>query len=279
MPLIEIASGYALGYLATAPHASVVFLHGIMGSKKNLTGFIKRFVEELPHCQSLAFDLRNHGESSKHWSPFTVHAAAEDIARACAALDVAPRVLVGHSFGGKVALVAATLIPSIEALWLLDCSPGVIKSTPISVDTPSLNTLEIIEILQGIDWPLASRKNLVATLVERGVSNSIALWMTTNLVGDEDGVRLIFSLAELKEMLLDFVRLDGWPIIDTLASRMKIHLVAAVHGQRVTRVDEEALRRHAQKNGFFHVLDNSGHFVHADNPKGLIAIMAPCLSA
>src|SRR5688572_26549303 len=82
---------------------SLVLLHGIMGSKKNLKNFADRLRHEHPSFAVVVFDLPNHGESSKGWSPFDIYSVAEIIANGC--MNVASvETIVGHSFGGKVAL-------------------------------------------------------------------------------------------------------------------------------------------------------------------------------
>lgn len=264
----------SLGDIAAQP--VVFFLHGIMGSKKNLWSFVSRFHHACPAYAVVNVDLRNHGESSKHWPPYTVEACAFDIAQLCRSLAIEPRALVGHSFGGKVALCAAPLLPSLRQVWMLDCSPRpVLVRKPL--DKPaSLSALEIIAILSEMSWPVASRKELVSSLIARGVSNSIALWMTTNLYAVDGGLSLVFDPAEINAMLHDFIALDGWPMVESLNPNLTLHLVAAEHGGRVSSEDERRLAvRTSLGQGYFHRLDNAGHFLHADNPQGLLEIMEP----
>lgn len=278
MALIDLDHDHALSYFSCneiAGRDSVIFLHGIMGSKKNLQSFVRKFVQNHPNYSALVFDLRNHGESSKHWAPFTVDACASDIALACEKLSIKPTAIIGHSFGGKVAMMAAFRMHGVKQVWLWDCPPGQIQSEREPSRETSFTTLSIIEILESFDWPVASRKALVEQLLRLGVSNAIALWMTTNLIMEKDGLRLIFDPAEMKAMLLDFLRLDGWPVVASLGHHLAVHIVAAERGQRVSENDQQILKRLLPTQGYFHVLKNAGHFVHADNPNGLISLMTP----
>jgi esterase len=253
----------------------VIFLHGIMGNKKNLTGFVQNFLKEVTGYRALIFDLRNHGTSTKHVPPFTVQACAEDIQAACEALSVRPKVIVGHSFGGKVALLSANYIKSISDVWLLDCPPGPIQQKNVNNDKESFTTLSVIRALEDLAWPVQSRLKLTNDLMDRGMSNAIAAWMTTNLQKDDEGFRLVFEPKEMKAMLLDFLKLDGWPYVSALSDQRSIHLVAAEFGNRVFASDDSKLKQLAGKNGYFHVLKNAGHFLHADNPVELIRLMSP----
>ncbi len=263
---------HELAYVMTAEQPAVIFLHGIMGGKRNLQTFIKRFVEEFDE-EAISFDLRNHAESSKHWSPFTVAAVASDIVQASNALMLSPQAIIGHSFGAKVALLAAAALESVQQVWLLDCPPGPLRENPSEKKAP--NTNDITTILSELSWPMPTRRALVEALQAHGVDNAIALWMTTNLETRDDGLYLIFDPLEIKEMLLDFIHLDTWPVVEQLATRMEIHLVAAERGGRVTENDAKMLAKIAPRTGHFHQLKNAGHFVHTDNPAGLLELMKP----
>lgn len=277
MSFVILDDANGLSYLPLGDihrYPPLVFLHGIMGNKKNLKGFVEKFLDQCPNNSAIIFDLRNHGLSSKHWAPYTVAACAKDIGYACLRLDLKPKAIIGHSYGGKVALLAAETIASIEQVWLLDCPPGpIVKWQPLH-DVASPTALDTIEILISLSWPVLSRKSLVDQMVSKGVNPHIAAWMTTNLVETKDGLRLVFEPAELLEMLLTFIDLDLWSLISVLSKRMHIHLVAAEYGQRVTREDEEKLLKYAKIGcGFFHHLEHAGHFLHVDNPNGLIDIL------
>ncbi|PNY15028.1 esterase/lipase [Trifolium pratense] len=85
---------------------TAVFLHGILGCRKNWGSFAKRLAREFPMWQFLLVDLRCHGDSAsmKKRGPHTVASAALDVLKLVRDLRITPRVLVGHSFGGKVVL-------------------------------------------------------------------------------------------------------------------------------------------------------------------------------
>lgn len=277
MNFVRLNNGLELSFLRAGhcPENEAIFLHGIMGSKKNWQGFLKLFVEACPTWSAYAFDLRNHGESSKHQAPFTVEAAAADIKEACAHMGIEPKAMIGHSFGAKVALRAAFMLPKIEHLWLLDSSLSALpQGTPPLKTASSTTAIELLEILREIDWPMESRRALIESLRAHNVTNDIALWMTTNLEAKNEGFWLNFEPSELEAMLRDFLALDLWSSIPELALRMDIHLVAAEYGYRVGQEDQKNLSRLAKERGYFHPL-KSGHFVQTDNPDGLIDIMKP----
>lgn len=249
----------------------VIFIHGIMGKGSNLSSFINKFNKLYPDWATIAIDLRNHGTSSKHWAPYTVAACAQDLAQCCIQLNIKPRAIIGHSFGGKVALLALDYLSYIDQIWMLDCSPGIINiNRPLGKGR--WGAKDIIDILDKISWPLSSRQHLITTLMDEGVSKDIALWMSTNVMSDASGIKLIFNPAEIKAMLIDFMNLDGWPIIEKI-NNTAIHIVKAEFGGRLSDEDEDKYLSLKKPKDFYHNLNNAGHFLHIDNPEGLLAIM------
>ena len=72
------------------------------------------------------YDLRGHGASDRPPTGYTSAAMAEDFLRLHTALDLKPAFVVGHSFGGVVALHAALVAPQYVAGVILSDSffPG-----------------------------------------------------------------------------------------------------------------------------------------------------------
>jgi esterase len=278
LPFLNIDTNRGLSYALLGDvyqDPPVILIPGIMATKKNLIGFAKGLLEQNVAKSFLLFDLRNHGESTKHWEPFSVLASASDVAIACELLKIRPKAIIGHSFGGKVAILSAKYLNTITSLWLLDCPPGpVIDNNPIDGDK-SLTALQIIDILKKTPWPMDSRRELFKHMKSQGVSDSISAWMTTNLHGELGDLHLNFTPYEVQQMLLDFLSLDLWDEIFSLSERMDVHLIAAERGQRFTKKDQDRINNKTKaKRGFFHVLKDSGHFVHVDNLLGLIEIFA-----
>lgn len=267
MPTVELEN-LSLSYLSIGESSSpLVFLPGIMGNKKNLEHFVRKLLQKMPKASALIFDLRNHGESGK-LAPFLVEACADDVVQALFRLNKQPLAVFGHSFGGKVALLIAHKLKYLPQVWLLDCAPGAAGQKPLSDTFTALN---ILQKLRQVKWPVKSRNDLVKELLSLNVPREIALWMTTNVKSDVLGYRLVFDPDHIEKMLNDFVQLDLWPKVTSVSEHTKIHLVAAEHGLRISASDKERFMQ-VEPEGF-HWLKNSGHFLHVDNPEGLIDII------
>lgn len=264
---------------STAP-PTIVFIHGIMGSKKNLQAFAKRVLEGHPSWQAILVDLPCHGDSSCPVSlqgTHSVESAARDILQLLNYLKVFPRVLVGHSFGGKVVLSMAhqfgQTLPRPVHAWVLDTLPGEVSfEGSDDQDQP----FDLIKTLQNIPLPLPSRSSLIHYLSSKGFSIAIANWMTTNLRQmSHQKFIWTFDLEGIEKLYKSYERTSFWPLLYAPPEGLKIDFVRAEKSHfRWT----DQLQQQIEDSGHrVHLLGNAGHWVHADNPDGLYHIIKQSL--
>jgi len=114
--------------VSTANRPALIFLHYFGGSSRTWTEVISRLSADY-HC--LAPDLRGFGESDSPTNGYAVKDYADDVAGLIAAANVENYVLVGHSMGGKIALILAACRPSnLHSLVLLATSPPTPEPIP-----------------------------------------------------------------------------------------------------------------------------------------------------
>lgn len=100
---------------------TLVFLHYFGGSARTWQPVINRLA---PRFRCLAIDLRGWGDSEASPTGYAVADMADDVQGILAALSLPRFVLVGHSMGGKAALVLAARRPAgLEQLLLIGPSP------------------------------------------------------------------------------------------------------------------------------------------------------------
>jgi esterase len=109
--------------LATVEYGAgqpVAILHGLFGSGRNWASIAQRLAA---HHRVIAPDLRNHGVSP--WADTMDYAEmAEDVHVTLAALGHRRFALIGHSMGGKVAMMAALgQGAAVERLVVVDIAP------------------------------------------------------------------------------------------------------------------------------------------------------------
>jgi pimeloyl-ACP methyl ester carboxylesterase len=250
-----------------APTRTAFVLHGILGSAKNWRTFARRMAGRWPEWRLVLVDLRNHGESAGAPPPHTLGACARDLAALSRALGAWPEAVMGHSFGGKVALVYGRDVapPSLRHLWVLDAVPG--PAGP-AVD-PTHEVAQVIADLRAVGRPIASRDALVAHIRSRGYSQEIAGWMTTNLRRVEGGFDWRFDLDAIEEMLRDYGREDLWPWLAEPGPPVDV-----VRAGRSDRWTSDAIHRlEGLPRVRVHTLPNAGHWVHIDDPEGLLDVL------
>ena len=126
--------------LGGAGNPPLIVLHGLRGSSRNWqstgTDLAARY-----HVHAL--DLRNHGRSP-HSEEMTFPAMAADVLAWMDTQGIARATLMGHSLGGKVAMLAACRWPErVERLVVVDVAPKDYEITGHQNDFAALNELDL----------------------------------------------------------------------------------------------------------------------------------------
>ncbi len=192
----------------SAPDRQLFVLHGIYGAGRNWGTVARRLVRSRPRWRCVLVDLRSHGRSPA-LRPHTLEACAGDLSRLEGRIGEADGVL-GHSFGGKVAMMWAQAMggrtagggsgaavrvagradgkpaqrlpdaptvaahPSRRQLWIVDSSPG--------AGHPRGGAWRMLEVLRRHPGPFGSRAEAVAAVESEGFSRAVAQWMAMNVV-------------------------------------------------------------------------------------------------
>ncbi|KAL0359984.1 UNVERIFIED_CONTAM: protein ABHD11 [Sesamum radiatum] len=216
----DVRWSYILDKTAPQPPTAVL-LHGILGT------FARRLAKEFPKWQFLLVDLRCHGDSAslKKRGPHTVASAALDVLKLLGQLKLTPRVVVGHSFGGKVALsmvdqVAKPLARPVR-VWVLDSTPGKVRAGADGDDHPAelisfLSTLPNEVTTSSAELKVSSKRDVMDALVQDGFSKDVAQWVVTNL--RQNGVNgasssnfsWVFDLKGIAEMYQSYEETNLW---------------------------------------------------------------------
>ncbi|XP_027091333.2 uncharacterized protein [Coffea arabica] len=284
----DVTWSYILGRSVPEPPTAVL-LHGILGSRKNWGTFARRLAKEYPKWQFLLVDLRCHGDSAsiKKQGRHTVAAAALDVLKLLGQLRLTPRVVVGHSFGGKVALSmveqAAKPLARPVRVWVLDATPGKVRAGGDGEDHPA----ELIAFLSKLPDEVYSKRDIVDALVQEGFSKDVAQWVVTNLRQSgppglpSSRFSWAFDLKGISEMYKSYEETNMWKLVEDvprgvhvnfLKAERSLHRWALEDLQRIHAAEEQAVEEGGGVE--MHVLEDAGHWVHADNPDGLFKILS-----
>ena len=244
------------------------FLHGILGSGANWRTIARRLVAARPEWGALLVDLRMHGRSQGAPPPQTVAAAADDLVRLAAESGLPVAGVVGHSFGGKVALALRGKL-ALDTIWVLDATPGP-RAEP--KDDPD-SAQHVLDALRQLPRLLPDRAAFVEAMTGRGFSRGLADWLAMNLEAADGGYRLRLDLDAVGELLADFYRRDLWSALESGPGAM--HLVIAARSRALDQADR---RRAAALPIAVHTLD-AGHWLHMEAPDALLALLSAELPA
>ena len=99
----------------------VVILHGLLGSLDNWASFAKQLVKHGFHV--ITVDQRNHGHSP-HSNEMTYDLMADDLKELLDDKGIEQAVILGHSMGGKTAMIFSMKYPVyVNGLLILDIAP------------------------------------------------------------------------------------------------------------------------------------------------------------
>jgi esterase len=252
------------------PDQWMLFLHGILGSGANWRTFARTFVKERPDWGAVLVDLRLHGDSTAGFAPpHTVAAAAADVHELFTLVPGPVRGVLAHSFGGKVALSLTDRIRGdLDHLFVIDATPG---ARPEARGSES--TKHIVDLLSSLPEELASRDEFMKLVEERGVTRPTAMWLAMNVRPVPNTTKFVFRIdvAAVKEMLADYFAIDLWPIVEKGEGVVCKHLVAGGKSSVVDEADRDRWRNAPRAS--VDVIEEAGHWVHADAPDALRGIV------
>lgn len=243
----------------------------------------KKLAEEHPYFKFLLVDHRGHGDSSAcTHTEDTIEACAADVGatvrEAVGSGEGVVSTVIGHSFGGKVALAFALQQRETPFTWLVDsvpgCKPeGTVENGPSTVD----GVLEALEFVSQ-SGPFLNRQSCIALLEEKGLDSMTAAWLCSSLrksVTRAGGVEFTYDIDTVRRLYDAYGRTDLWAGADTLAQTGKLGIIVASRNMKAWRGSDEML---LQLGPSVVTTLEAGHNVHVDNLPGMLRVMDPTLS-
>jgi pimeloyl-ACP methyl ester carboxylesterase len=248
----------------------VVFCHGLFGQGKNWTQVAKALAAGDDPRRSLLVDLPDHGRSP--WSrSFDFLAQADQVADAIRTTGGDPVALVGHSLGGKIAMVVALRHPElVERLCVVDVAPVRYHH--------SEEFAGYLDAMLGVDLDTLDRPTDADEALADAVPNRVVRsFLLQNLRHDDAGWRWQPNLALLRAEL---DTLADWP--EALAAappyERPVLWVAGERSDYVTDEYAEAMSRLFPRVLRVTVRD-AGHWVHSEQQESFVAVLRRFLDA
>jgi esterase len=241
---------------------SVVLLHGLFGSARNFGAVQQQLARR---CRVIALDLRNHG-ASPHDGDMGYTAMAADVLQTLDRLAALPATLLGHSMGGKVAMQAALTQPdAVARLIVADIAP---------VAYPPHHRA-IAEAMAALPLsPGMTRAQAGSALSEAVPDAAMRAFLLQNL---ELGAAPAWRIG-LTEIIAALPVIEGWQTpADARYGGSTIFMAGAASDY--IRAEHRPAIRALFPNARFVTLKNAGHWLHAENPSGFVAVVEAFLTA
>jgi esterase len=252
------------------PDRSILFLHGILGRGLNWRSVALKLVRARPRWAAVLVDLREHGDSLGLAPPHDLDRAAQDVVDLAQTITPTPRAVLGHSFGGKVALALAEKM-DLDRLIVVDSLPGARPDRRGSDET-----VRVVSMLESLPRHLASREEFIELVKAHGFPDALARWLAMSVHHEEEGVRFGPDLSVVRALLDDYFARDLWRVIDPPPDETIVDLII---GGRSPVFDEgdraraAAIAKAHPDRVHVHLLERAGHWVHVDDPNGLQAVL------
>ena len=235
----------------------LIILHGLFGSLDNWATVARSLGESFP---VITIDLRNHGRSPHH-DEFNYDVMADDLFGFMGQQGLSKMNLLGHSMGGKTAMNFAMKYPdAIERLVVVDIAP---KKYPPVHET-------IFEALMSVDPANYSERHEIDTALSKSITDvPIRKWLLKNIGRTEHGK--LFWKMNLPAIHRNYYLLSE-AVSPGANYNGQVLFIKGGKSDHIAVEDESAIF------GFFprasiETIPGAGHWVHADAPDKLVALV------
>ena len=230
----------------------LLILHGFLGMSDNWKTLGTQFASD--GFQVHMLDLRNHGRSL-HSDDFSYEFMVEDVVDYCKGHHLNTIDIIGHSMGGKTAMLLATTYPDlINKLVVADIGP---KFYPQHHQT-------ILAGLNAVDFAKKpSRAAVEATLSEYITDFGTRQFLLKSLYWQEPGqLAFRFNLSVFNKKMDEI----GVALPEKAVFNKPTLFIRGGSSNYILDQDLEEIVQHFPLSKI-ETIPNAGHWLHAENPK------------
>ncbi len=232
---------------------TLFIFHGLYGRGKNWQSFSKKYSQNENQIV-ITVDLRNHGgnEFKKNHSYFLM---MEDVVKLFNYLGIKNTNLLGHSMGGKLAMLITLLYPNYaDQVVIADIAP---------INYPN-DDQNIIDALLCLDLNLIKNRNQADEFLSKYIGQKfLRSFLLQNLELFEGKYRWSINLTTIKRAMDDLRSFPSNEKINQVDKK-----VLCIYGEESSYVKEEHFRIFTKyfSNPLFYKMKSVGHFLHIENP-------------
>ncbi len=233
----------------------LVLVHGLFGQGRNWGGIARQLARRF---RVLSPDLRNHGDSPRA-EGMSYAAMAQDLAETLHARGAAGATVLGHSMGGKAAMALALRQPGLVGrLVVCDIAPRRYDSSL----RPFVMGMRALPLAEGM-----ARREADAALAASVPDAGIRAFLLQSLDVEAQPPRWKLGLAEIAAGMAEIEGFDAAGRFDG-----ETLVIAGARSPYIRAEDHPAFLRLFPRAAFRTVAD-AGHWVHAENPRGFLAVL------
>jgi esterase len=229
----------------------LLILHGFLGMSDNWKTLGTQFGAE--GFQVHMIDLRNHGRSI-HSEEFSYEIMVQDIFEYCQANNLENINIIGHSMGGKVAMLLATTHPElVDKLIVADIGP---KFYP-------QHHHDILAGLNAVDFSKKPTRSEAEEIMSHYIPDfGTRQFLMKSLYWKEPGQLAFRFNLEVFNKKMDEI---GVPLPSNAVFEKPTLFIRGGNSNYILDTDFESIRQHFP-NSTFETIPNAGHWLHAENP-------------
>jgi len=240
-------------YFSNRMFQTLFIFHGLYGRGKNWQTFSKKFTKKENNLV-VTVDLRNHGGNNFE-EEISYILMMNDIIKIFNYLGIENTNLLGHSMGGKLAMVIALLEPKyVNKVIIADISP-------IDYDN---DDKQIINSLLDINLNLVKNRNEADELLSNDIGEKfLRSFLLQNLELVDGKYEWSINLMAIKRSLNE---LRKFPTINITNKFDKEVLCIYGGNSEYVKISHFKIFKNLFSNIFFHEIKNANHFLHIENP-------------
>ena len=240
-----------LHYSETGSGEPLFILHGLFGSSKNWQSLARVFSQ---HFKVFTLNLRNHGQSFHH-QEMNYEVMVEDVYRLMVHLGIDSCSLIGHSMGGKTAMLMALEHPQmVSKLIVADIAP-VAYSHAYS---------HLIDPILRLKLDQLDSRSTADKLLQRDIPDTLLRnFLLQNLERKDDQWRWKVNWSAITRQMN---HLTGFP---KLPPAWKIttptRFIRGENSEYIGDAEEVEIAAHFE-NATIKTIRNAGHWLQAEQP-------------
>jgi pimeloyl-ACP methyl ester carboxylesterase len=230
----------------------LLILHGFLGMSDNWKSLGMQYASE--GFQVHLIDLRNHGRSI-HSDEFSYDVMVKDIYEYCLTNNLSTIDIIGHSMGGKVAMLFATSYPEkVHKLIVAD----------IGTKYYPPHHQEILNGLNAVDFNKKPSRNEVEEILKKYIPDfGTRQFLMKSLYWKEPNqLAFRFNLSVFNLQIEQI----GKALPENAIFNKEVLFIRGGNSRYILEDDFENINKHFP-NSIFQTIPNVGHWLHAENPK------------